>query len=156
MKKLIYLNIIVLLTLAFLLSGCGISNDSGSAGSASNASVETNKDNGKAGEEALYKKITSEEAKSIMDQNDNYILLDARTQSEYKEGHIKGAILMPETEIGARAEKELPDKNQTILIYCRSGRRSKIAADILVGKGYSKVYDFGGIIDWPYETVKPA
>ena len=82
------------------------------------------------------------------------IIIDARTQEEYDEWHIPGAILIPEYEIADRAEKELPDKDQLILVYCRSGRRSKIAAEELVKLGYTNVKEFGGIIDWEYEIVK--
>lgn len=89
-----------------------------------------------------------------MDTEKDYIILDSRTQEEFDEGHIEGAILIPEYEIAARAEKELPNKNQLILVYCRSGRRSKIAAQALADSGYTNVKEFGGIIDWPYETVK--
>ena len=95
--------------------------------------------------------ITAEEAKQIMDSEEGYIILDVRTQEEYDEGHIPGAILIPNTEIEARAEEELPDKDQLILVYCRSGRRSKLAAEILVELGYTNIREFGGIIDWPYE-----
>ena len=84
----------------------------------------------------------------------DYIILDARTQEEFDEGHIDGAILIPEYEVANRAEKELPDKDQLILVYCRSGRRSKIASQALVDLGYTNVKEFGGIIDWPYEIVK--
>ena len=96
--------------------------------------------------------ITPEEAKNIMDAQSGYIILDARTQEEYDEAHIPGAIVIPNTEIEARAESELTDKDQLILVYCRSGRRSKLAAEILVELGYTNIYEFGGIIDWPYET----
>ena len=96
--------------------------------------------------------INAEEAKKIMDTESGYIILDVRTQEEYDEAHIPGAIVIPNTEIEARAESELPDKDQMILVYCRSGRRSKLAADILVELGYTNIYEFGGIIDWPYET----
>ena len=89
-----------------------------------------------------------------MDSESGYIIIDARTQEEYDQGHIPGAILIPEYEIADRAEKELPDKDQLILVYCRSGRRSKIAAEELVKLGYTNVKEFGGIIDWEYETVK--
>ena len=102
--------------------------------------------------EAIYMNITAEEAKKIMDTESGYIILDVRTQEEYDEAHIPGAIVIPNTEIEARAESELPDKDQMILVYCRSGRRSKLAADILVELGYTNIYEFGGIIDWPYET----
>ena len=96
--------------------------------------------------------ITAEEAKQIMDIEEGYVILDVRTQEEYDEGHIPGAILIPNTEIGDRAEDELTDKNQLILVYCRSGRRSKLAAEILVKLGYTNIREFGGIIDWPYEV----
>ena len=102
--------------------------------------------------EAIYMNINAEEAKKIMDTESSYIILDVRTQEEYDEAHIPGAIVIPNTEIEARAESELPDKDQMILVYCRSGRRSKLAADILVELGYTNIYEFGGIIDWPYET----
>ena len=102
--------------------------------------------------EAIYMNINAEEAKKIMDTESGYIILDVRTQEEYDEAHIPGAIVIPNTEIEARAESELPDKDQMILVYCRSGRRSKLAAEILVELGYTNIYEFGGIIDWPYET----
>lgn len=101
-----------------------------------------------------YEQISQEEAKNIMDTESGYVIIDARTQEEYDEGHIKGAILMPEYEVADRAEKELADKNQLILVYCRSGRRSKTAAEALADLGYTNVKEFGGIIDCEYETVK--
>ena len=106
------------------------------------------------GGSATYEQISGAEAKALMDSESGYIIIDARTQSEYDEGHIPGAILIPEYEISDRAEKELPDKDQLILVYCRSGRRSKIAAEELVKLGYTNVKEFGGIIDWEYEIVK--
>ena len=106
------------------------------------------------GRSASYDQISGAEAKALMDSESGYIIIDARTQSEYDDGHIPGAILIPEYEIADRAEKELPDKDQLILVYCRSGRRSKIAAEELVKLGYTNVKEFGGIIDWEYETVK--
>ena len=106
------------------------------------------------GGSATYEQISGAEAKALMDSESGYIIIDARTQSEYDEGHIPGAILIPEYEIADRAEKELPDKDQLILVYCRSGRRSKIAAEELVKLGYTNVKEFGGIIDWEYEIIK--
>ena len=103
---------------------------------------------------ATYEQISGAEAKALMDSESGYIIIDARTQEEYDQGHIPGAILIPEYEIADRAEKELPDKDQLILVYCRSGRRSKIAAEELVKLGYTNVKEFGGIIDWEYEIVK--
>ena len=103
---------------------------------------------------ATYDQISGAKAKALMDSESGYIIIDARTQEEYDQGHIPGAILIPEYEIADRAENELPDKNQLILVYCRSGRRSKIAAEELVKLGYTNVKEFGGIIDWEYEIVK--
>ena len=102
--------------------------------------------------EVTYMNITAEEAKRIMDSEEGYIILDVRAQEEYDEGHIPGAILIPHTEIEARAEEVLTDKDQLILVYCRSGRRSKIAAEALVELGYTNIKEFGGILDWPYEV----
>ena len=101
---------------------------------------------------AVYVNITAEEAKQIMDSEEGYIILDVRTQEEYDQGHIPGAILIPDTEIKAKAEEVLTDKDQLILVYCRSGRRSKLAAEALVELGYTNIKEFGGIIDWPYEV----
>ena len=106
------------------------------------------------GGSASYDQISGAESKALMDSKSGYIIIDARTQEEYDEGHIPGAILIPEYEIADRAENELHDKNQLILVYCRSGRRSKIAAEELVKLGYTNVKEFGGIIDWEYEIVK--
>ena len=101
-----------------------------------------------------YEQISGEQAKNLMDTEKDYIIIDARTEEEFKEGHIEGAILIPEYEIAERAEKELPDKDQLVLVYCRSGRRSKIAAQALADLGHTNVKEFGGIIDWQYEIVK--
>ena len=103
---------------------------------------------------ASYDQISGAEAKALMDSESGYIILDAREQHEYDEGHIPGAVLIPYGEIADRAEKELPDKDQLILVYCRSGRRSKIAAEELVKLGYTNVKEFGGINTWEYEIVK--
>jgi len=101
---------------------------------------------------AVYVNITAEDAKQIMDSEKGYIILDVRTQEEYDEGHIPGAIVISHEEIAEKAEDVLADKDQLILVYCRSGRRSKIAAEALVELGYTNIKEFGGIIDWPYEV----
>lgn len=98
-----------------------------------------------------YEQISGDQAKALMDSESEYIIIDARTEAEYAEGHISGAILIPEYEISEQAETKLPDKDELILVYCRSGRRSKIAAEELVKLGYTNVKEFGGIIDWKYE-----
>ena len=101
---------------------------------------------------AVYVNITAEEAKQIMDSEEGYIILDVRTREEYDQGHIPGAIVISHEEIEEKAEQVLTDKEQLILVYCRSGRRSKIAAEALVELGYTNIKEFGGIIDWPYEV----
>ena len=101
---------------------------------------------------AVYVNITAEEAKQIMDSEEGYIILDVRTQEEYDQGHIPGAIQISHEEIAEKAEDVLTDKDQLILVYCRSGRRSKIAAEALLELGYTNIKEFGGIIDWPYEV----
>ena len=101
-----------------------------------------------------YEQITQKRAKEIMDTQKDYVIIDARTEEEFSQGHIEGAILIPEYEIAQRAEKEIPDKDTLILVYCRSGRRSKIASEELVKSGYTNVKEFGGIIDWQYGIVK--
>lgn len=105
-------------------------------------------------EENTYRSITAQEAKDLMDSETGYLILDVRTQEEYEEGHIMGAVLIPDYEIAERAEKELPDKEQLILVYCRSGRRSKGASAELASMGYKNIREFGGIIDWPFDVTK--
>lgn len=92
--------------------------------------------------------ISMEEAMHMMETEKDYVILDVRTKDEYKEGHIPGAICVPNEMIGEDAIAELPDKEQIILVYCRSGRRSKQAAAKLWAQGYTNVYEFGGILDW--------
>ena len=101
-----------------------------------------------------FEQISQLEAKRIMANEKGYIIVDARTEGEYVTGHIPGAICIPNESIGTAMPAELPDKEQLILVYCRSGRRSKIAAQALVDLGYTNVKEFGGIIDWKYDTVK--
>lgn len=100
-----------------------------------------------------YHKITAEEAKQMMDQG-NVTVVDVRTADEYAAGHIPGSILVPVESIGDAKPDALPDTEAVLLVHCRTGIRSKRASDQLVELGYKHVYDFGGIVDWPYETVK--
>ena len=106
-------------------------------------------------EQNMYEMITPKEAKEIMDSQEGYIVLDVREQEEFDQGHVPGAILIPYTKIEDQADEHLPQKDQLILVYCRSGRRSKIAAEALVELGYTNVKEFGGILDWPYEVEVP-
>ena len=106
------------------------------------------------GTSATYEQISSQQAKNLMDTEVDYIILDTRTEEEFAKGHIPNAILIPHYEIAQRAEKELPDKDQLILVYCRSGNRSKQASQILADLGYTNIKEFGGIIDWEYGIEK--
>ena len=129
MKKIGFLLLALCMMLPF--ASCGAQNNTGS-----------------------YEQITQSEAKSIMDSEDGYMILDVRTEEEFAEGHIEGAILIPDYEISEKAESILTDKDQLILVYCRSGRRSKLAAEALAALGYTNVKEFGGITTWNYGTVK--
>lgn len=126
------------LMLAFL-PGCGASNSPGT-------SVQ----------KAEYIRISAQEAHEMMSQSESFVLLDVRNPDEFKPMHIQGAVLIPGSEIAARAEKELPDKAAAIFVYCQSGRRSQAAANALLELGYSQVYDFGAIGDWPFGTVSDS
>lgn len=98
--------------------------------------------------------ISQNEAKRIMDNESGYIILDVRREDEFELGHIPNAVNLPLENIEDLAEEELKDKSQMLLVYCRSGRRSKMAAGILDTLGYTNVLEFGGILDWQYEIVK--
>ena len=104
-------------------------------------------------EESTYRQINAEEAAAIMEEESSYIILDVRTAQEYSEKHIPGAINIPNETIGTEDIPELPDKEQLILVYCRSGNRSKQASEKLVKLGYTNIVEFGGINDWTGETV---
>ena len=148
MKKILC---IISVILCIFLTAC---KDAASIGIIGGADGPTSIIVSKKGEKSMYEKITPEEAKKIMDSGEEYIILDTREQNEFDEGHIKGAILIPYTEIENKAIELLPDKDALILVYCRSGRRSKIASESLARLGYTNVKEFGGIIDWPYEVEK--
>lgn len=127
MKKLLY----IILAAALLLNGCGGADTSNS-----------------------YQQISQETAKEMMDSQE-LIILDVREQSEYDSGHIPGAVLLPVGSIDQdTAAAVIPDKDSTVLVYCRSGNRSKTASAALAELGYTAVYEFGGINTWPYEIVK--
>ena len=101
-----------------------------------------------------FKNISPEQAKAIMDGDGSWILLDVRTEEEFREKHIKGARLIPDYEIAERAEAELKDKAAVILVYCASGARSARACKVLADMGYTNVSNFGGIFAWPYGTTE--
>ena len=124
--------ILLLLVILVALGGCGQVSEESNAG---------------------YQQITAEEAKEMMDMLDDEIVLDVREQDEYDEKHISEAILLPVGMIDEdTAEGVIPEKDTPVLVYCRSGNRSKTASQKLADLGYTQVYEFGGIKDWPYET----
>lgn len=133
---------VLLLILVIMLSGCGTN----AIGNVMDGDGMLNS----------YLQITQEEAAYMMTKDDGHVVVDVRRQDEYDAGHIPGAILIPNESIGEEPPVELPDKDQIILVYCRSGRRSKEAAQKLFDMGYEKVYEFGGIIDWTGEVVTEA
>lgn len=145
MKK-ITLLISTLLVAVLTLGGCG-------AVETETAQTAETENTQAAETQQSYVTITGDEAKEMMDADDSVIILDVRSQEEYDEGHIQDAILIPDTDILEKAEELLPDQDATILVYCRSGRRSALAAADLAKLGYTGIYDFGGIIDWKYEVV---
>lgn len=134
-KKLLISTVLVVMILSF--AGCAQTSNLEGGGNATE-----------------YKRISAEDAKKMLDENPDAVLLDVRTDSEYKEQHIEGALLIPDYEIEDKAAEELPEKDALILVYCRSGNRSKTASKTLISMGYTNVYDFGGINSWPYDVVK--
>lgn len=134
------------------LTGCfGAAAGSNDNGNGNGNGNESNATNGSS-DSSSYQQVDTETAKELMDTEDDYVILDVRTQAEYDEGHIPGAILIPHDTVTTAAEDALPDKGQLILVYCRSGNRSKQASQTLVDLGYTNVVEFGGINSWPYEV----
>lgn len=136
MKKKLMISALLMLLAAALFAGCGSAQDKSG------------------GEAAAYRTLSADEAKELMDNESDYMILDVRTSEEYDEGHIPGAVLLPVTELSERASELLTDKDQLLLVYCRSGNRSKKAAETLAELGYTNVVDFGGIRDWKYDIEK--
>ena len=132
-------------SLASIVSLAGLTGYFGAA-AGSNGSNATND----SGSSASYQQVNAETAKELMDTEDDCVILDVRTQAEYDESHIPGAIPIPHDTVATAAEDALPDKGQLILVYCRSGNRSKQASQTLVDLGYTNVVEFGGINSWPY------
>ena len=106
-----------------------------------------------AGQEVSYRQINMDEAITMMEEESSYMILDVRTPEEFADKHIPGAINIPNETISTEEIPELPDKDQLILVYCRSGNRSKQASEKLAALGYTNIVEFGGINDWPGETV---
>lgn len=133
MKRLtlILLPILIILMAALILTGCGSSS----------------------GNKKTYRQVSPEEAAAMMEEETDYIILDVRTQEEYETAHIPGAICIPNETIGTGDIPQLPDKDRLILVYCRSGNRSKQASEKLAKQGYTNIVEFGGINSWTGETV---
>lgn len=138
--------IISILLLTFLFTSC--TGEQNSSSSAQNTNINTDST------VKTYRQITMNEAASMMKSEKDYIILDVRRPDEFSAGHIPNAINVPNEIIGTSEISELPDKDQLILVYCRSGRRSKEASQKLVDLGYTNIVEFGGILDWSGETVK--
>lgn len=138
MKKKLLTVLIMVISIMFVLGGCKNSSEK-------NEALEQT--------DAVHK-ITAEEAKKIMDENTDIIVLDVRTKEEYDKGHIEGAILISNEDINDTQPEQLPELDKQILLYCRTGNRSGQAAEKLSKIGYTNIYDFGGIQDWPYDIVK--
>ena len=138
MKRLtrILLPAVIAMTAVLILTGCGSSADDKTVG-----------------DKKTYRQVSPEEAAAMMEEETDYIILDVRTQEEYETAHIPGAICIPNETIGTGDIPELPDKEQLILVYCRSGNRSKQASEKLAKQGYTNIVEFGGINSWTGETV---
>ena len=147
-------SIVSLTGLTDCLGAAAGSNGNGNGNSNSNSNSNSNESNAtnNSSNSSSYQQVDAETAKKLMDTEDDYVILDARTQAEYDKGHIPGAILIPHDTVTTAAEDALPDKGQLILVYCRSGNRSKQASQTLVDLGYTNVVEFGGINSWPYEV----
>ena len=131
-------------------SGCSGSNNTAAESSKTEVAAETVTEKK---EEDGYMHIDQETAKEMMKKDDGHVILDVRSKKEYDAGHIPGAISIPNEDIGSEKPDKLPDSAQVILVYCRSGNRSRQASQKLAELGYTNVYDFGGINDWTGETV---
>ena len=163
MKSNLKRNLISVLIAALCLTGCasGLGNTTSSSDSSISSEISSESTSSEQMDETMkaafagtiWVQITQEEATRIMKEESGFLIVDVRRQDEYESGHIPGAICVPNESIGTSEIPELPDKDQTLLVYCRSGRRSKEAAQKLADLGYSDVREFGGIIDWTGETV---
>lgn len=173
MKKTTLTAMIVISLFLLIFTGCNRNGGTTSSSPSENSITSSSKDNNSSisddskssshtessenkssADSQSYRQISSSEAQEMMKTEKDYIILDVRTESEYNGGHIPNAICIPNESITDIEPSQLPDKDQLILVYCRSGRRSKEAAAKLAAMGYTNIVEFGGIIDWKGETVK--
>ena len=171
MKKMMF----ILAALPLLMGGCGAAANTTTAESSTDSTAPATEtgtppsqqpqtsqqlqtsqqaESGSAAQSTGFMHISQDQAKQMMEEEKDFLLVDVRTKEEFEEGHIPGAINLPVEEIGDSQPQLLPNKDQVLLLYCRSGRRSQEAANKLAGMGYTKVYEFGGIMDWTGETEK--
>lgn len=148
---LIVLLLLALAMIAGLLLGCRLRANKPSDVEASDNQQPTEETQGNQAAQGTYRSLSAAQAKTMMDESSQYIIVDVRSDEEYQTGHLVEAILIPHDQIASRAISELPDQDALIFVYCRSGGRSKMACEELVSLGYTNVYDIGGIINWPYE-----
>ena len=141
--------LVAILLFCMIFAACGqAKDDSQTTGDKNQSNAEGST------QEVTYEQISLEEAKQLMKDEEGYIILDVRTKEEFAEGHIPGAICVPNETISGEMPEELPEKGQLILVYCRSGNRSKQASKKLAELGYTNIKEFGGIIDWDGEIEK--
>jgi len=153
-KNVILLSMLLLLTIGIM--GCNNNQDDDLAMTETVANTEETavKETAESSMIAVVNTINADQAMEMMASGNPYTLVDVRTAAEFDEGHIEGALLLPIDELETLAAEQLTDKEAVILVYCRSGNRSAQASALLVELGYTNIYDFGGIMDWPGEIVK--
>lgn len=147
MKAKLFLAVATIVAIAAIAIMAGCSTESSASGSAAGMASAGSADS------VAYRQISQEDAQRMMESGSSYIIVDVRTQDEFNTGHIPGAICIPNESINKTQPVELPDLDQLIMVYCRSGNRSKQAAQKLANMGYTNVVEFGGISTWPGEVV---
>ena len=146
--------ITIIVAVMLVLAGCSCSKEADNSANTSTLTSVNEEKKDMTAKNNTYKQIGKEEAKEMMKKDDGHIIVDVRRQDEYDSGHIAGAILIPNESIGTSQPEQLKDLNQIILVYCRTGNRSKQAAQKLADMGYTNVYEFGGINTWDGDVVQ--
>ena len=146
--------ITIIVAIMIVLAGCSCSKEADNAANTSTSRNVNEENKDMTAKNNTYKQIGQEEAKEMMKRDDGHIIVDVRRQDEYDNGHIAGAVLIPNESIGTSQPEQLKDLNQIILVYCRTGNRSKQAAQKLADMGYTNVYEFGGINTWDGDIVR--
>ena len=146
--------ITIIVAIMLVLAGCSCSKEADNSANTSTLTSVNEEKKDITAKNKTYKQISQEEAKEMMKKDDGHIIVDVRRQDEYDSGHIAGAVLIPNESIGTSQPEQLKDLNQIILVYCRTGNRSKQAAQKLADMGYTNVYEFGGINTWDGDIVR--